>query len=570
MEDLIKNLLNETIDNELNQLADKDNIWLETPVTPKVFFEEWLKQPLYPEQLKAIESIFTNDSIEWSRAFTEYLLLWGEGSGKDFICTRIVIYVAYWLMCLKNPQGYFKLAKDEPIDIVNVSVSGPHAKDVFFKRLVSVIRNVKDPKNGKNWFLEKGMDLRDNKDIQTTKINFKNSITAYSLNSVKYTGEGKNIILAIFDEVAEFKPHKAKELYDNLWHTASSRYGREAGSYFKIFLISYMRNAHDFMMYRWEQTKKNSKGIYRSCKSTWEVNLGKTKGDFKEAYAKDPEGSARRYENKLIGSSSNTYIKFPERIILHANSKRTSPFLNNPLHISNLLDTTLQSWFLPGRVQEMIELEKSEFPGDKEKLNILKLRHQGAEYFVHIDLAKGNEKQGNCAVGFAVVHLFPINPENEDSNYGVYVDMAIQIKDKKEVDFEHLRKFIYKLEDMGFQIAGVSLDGYQSVDFIQRLRDRGIEAKTISVDRDNSAYDSVKELIYTKKLDYYKYPILMRELKELIITTNGKIDHPEISNERSLLEGNSKGSKDVSDSIAGAVANALGHKPEDTDWFSVL
>jgi len=60
------------------------------------------------------------------------------------------------------------------------------------------------------------------KDIQMSKVNFKKNITAHSLNSVKYSGEGKNILLAIFDEIAEFKPHKAKEIYDNLWFTAET------------------------------------------------------------------------------------------------------------------------------------------------------------------------------------------------------------------------------------------------------------------------------------------------------------------------------------------------------------
>ena len=40
-------------------------------------------------------------------------------------------------MCLYSPQAYFNFTDGEDIDLVNVSVNGRHAKDVFFKRFTT-------------------------------------------------------------------------------------------------------------------------------------------------------------------------------------------------------------------------------------------------------------------------------------------------------------------------------------------------------------------------------------------------------------------------------------------------
>ena len=124
----------------------------EQPVSMTVFFNDWLGQVLYPEQQKALEDIFGTNPLEWSVTYNEALLLWGKGAGKDFIIARALVYVGYWLLCLKDPQKYFDIGTGTPIDFANVSINSSLAKDVFFKEFVSVLRRVKNPKTGKNWF----------------------------------------------------------------------------------------------------------------------------------------------------------------------------------------------------------------------------------------------------------------------------------------------------------------------------------------------------------------------------------------------------------------------------------
>jgi hypothetical protein len=527
------------------------------------------------DEIESIECVGEEDFYDLEVPETHNYLaqdILHHNSGKDFICVRIIAYTAYFLMCLKSPQKYFKFADNEPIDLVNVSVSGDHAKKVFFTRLTQAVKNTINPESGKNWFEEKGMDLRDGKDVQTATIKFKNNITAHSLNSQKYTGEGKNILLAVFDEVGEFKPHKAKELYENLWFTAQSRWGRKENAPFRIVLISYLRDENDFMNFHWEETKQ-VENIFRSRKCTWEVRPDKTMEDFAPAFNKNPEEALRRFANELSGSLGNSFITYRDRIRNNVNKERKSPFIDNPIRTDDLNSLQLASWFKPFSVEELNTLidkvEKNK--EDEIKIRKLKEQHSDTQYYIHIDLAKGKEG-GDCA-GFALVHPYKLNPFLDESGTGVYLDLVMQLKgkDNKEIDFEKIRHFIYNLQDRGFPIAKVTLDGYQSVDMLQLLNKREINSEQLSVDKNDVAYQTLKELIYSGRLNYYEYIVLLRELEELKRISNGKIDHPDISRRRSLEENDDRGSKDCSDAVAGASLMALESSESEGDWvgFSV-
>jgi hypothetical protein len=545
-------------DEGIKQEEQRTKFFKIQPVSPKVFFTEWIPPALSDEQLKAVNSLFemTEDGLVWNKEYMEYLLLWGEGGGKDFTCSRLLTYCAYYLMCMSNPQGYFGIAENEPIDIINVSINAQHARNVFFHKFSTAVKRVVNPKTGNNWFEEQGVDLRDGQDVQSTMIKFGNSVRAHSLHSEKYAGEGLNVLLAVFDEVGEFKPQRAKELYEALWHTETSRYGNK----FKMLLISYMRDPFDFMMYRWEQTKKST-NVYRSMKSTWEVNPLKKREDFQLAYDKNPEEASRRFENKNIAGSGNRFFKYQERIREYANKDRISPIVNNPKYVSNLLGTQFHPWFKPNYTKEMYDL--SRIPKhiltkeQNDRLYYLLAQHQYSKYYIHIDLAKADADAGQDCAGFAMVHPYLSNPIDEMSVVGVYVDLAIQLRVRGgELNFENIRKFIYDLYDKKFIIDSVTLDGWQSLDFCQLLTTKGIKTEVLSVDRSFQPYNTLKEQLYTRKLDYYEYIILMRELEELI-QENGKIDHPDISNRRANEEGTDKGSKDVADAVAGATYMAI-------------
>lgn len=527
----------------------------EKPVSIEIFFRDWLGQPLYSEQIIALRYIFGENPEEWNQEINEALLLWGKGAGKDWLIARVLVYVGYWLMCLKDPQKYFGIGIGTPIDFANVSINSALAKDVFFKEFVNVLRRLKNPKSGKNWFAEKGMDLRDDQDVQTRKVIFspkeKKNITAYSLDSERYTGEGKNLLVVIFDEVGAFKVNNARKLHDNLIDTQRSRFPK----HHKMILMSYKYDDNDYMQIRWRETKED-KNVYRSLKRTWEVNVKRKKEDFQKKYDKDPEGAERVYECR--GSSSETgYFKYKKKIRENVNQERHTPLLEQELRVTDIIGIQFKSWFKGNYIEEFDLYTENK---EKEKiLELLKEQHSDNEYFIHIDLAKGSE--GDCAAGFAMVHPYLLNPFEEETERGIYVDLMIQIKAEDpngEIIFGHIRNLILnKLRnELGFNIKRVTLDGYQSVDFIQIMKGHEIESKLLSVDKDTEAYDTLKGLIYKNNINYYPYNVFFRECEELK-KENGKVDHPSISQKRAEEEGDEKGSKDVSDAVAGATKSAL-------------
>jgi len=477
-----------------------------------------------------------------------------HNSGKDFLCERMLIYVAYWLICLRSPQKYLGRAEGTPIDLVNTSVNEEHAANVFFEQFCEALKLVINPETGKNWFEEQGMDIRTGRDILTTKVRFPKNITAYSCNSIRWTAEGKNVLIGILDEIAEFKYDKAKALYTNLKATATSRFPDKH----KIVLISYLIDEFDFMLSHWRDVAARPaplrQKVYMSNKATWEVNLLVTREDYADAYEKDPEDSARRYENIIPSKSGQKFLKDGIKITNAVYDFDGSPIISEtPQFSTNLNTETLQVWFKPYNIKEIYNLEQElalnpTSPALRSKIDALKDMHSGANYYIHIDLAKGAVDYA----GFCLLHTY----QKTESQIGYYVDLIVQLQpDGKEINFEQIREFIFKLQTIGYPIAKVSLDGWASVDFMQLLDKRGIPCELVSLDRTMQPYNTLKDILYQEILGYYYNPILLRELNELQIINN-KVDHPRESSERLKEEGKGLGSKDLADSLAGAVFTA--------------
>lgn len=560
------------VDGRIVKYSPEGSAFEENPVSFEEFCKTFLNQPVHPPKKEVAEAILGQNPLIWDTQYIEALLLWGKGSGKDFITSRLLTYIGYWIKCLKNPQKYFGTADGTPIDFANVSINGAQAKEVFFKEFVSTIKRTINPLTGKNWFAEHGMDLRDDQDIQKRKVIFspegEKNITAYSLDSERYTGEGKNLLVVVFDEVGAFRVAKAKELHTNIQDTQTSRFPRHR----KIILISYLYDEYDFMQIRWKESA-NDTDVYRSGpKATWEMNPYRKKEDFKKKYSKDPEGAERIYECKGGGERKNRFFKFKDKIREWINPERTCPVIEEAItyYDDELQTIGLKEWFYGGITEELYnisqrvkEINKEEdanlFNELIERYNIVRDTHQGAIYGAHFDLAKG--AKGDCA-GLTLGHFYPImNPflEGGEQDRGFYIDLQMQIKTKNidgEILFERLHQFIYRLmEEKHFDIKVVTFDGWQSLNSIQNMEAKGISSYVLSVDKDTKAYDLLKEYLYkntnTKRyLDYYHYNVFLRELEELRFE-NGKIDHPEISMKRDAEEGDERGSKDVSDSTAG-------------------
>jgi len=525
-----------------------DSIWEETPVDPDEFFEKFIGEPLFAgPQRDLVRNAFGNDPKEWSTEYDELQALWGKGSGKDRTSSKALCYAVYKLMCMKNPMEYLSAGAEkvpsieDKLELGNVCINSKLAKEVFFKYFKIMVRSCKNPKTGRNWFVERGLNLRHN--IKTRQIDFPKNITAHSLDSEEYTGEGLNLFFVIFDEVGGFDPKKASGLYDALVTSARSRFPK----YMKIFLISYKRSDNDFMMLRFDQAAKEPQTYRSGPYATWEVNLKRVKEDFTKDYIRDPEGSKRTYECKGK-TSEGGYFRYRSRISQVINGwMKDNPIVGDKISVMDLRNLQFKDWFDPA---------------------------PNTVYFIHVDLAKGAKGGDRCGLamghyqrdmevslppdfvqGVLINEGFDLSGAQGDKAVGAFMDLVLQIRApaEGEIMFEEVRGLIENLARVKkFPIQLVTYDGWQSMDSIQLLRKAGVHAEEQSVDRDNEAYDTLKSLIYRGIFECYPHNILIRELEELTVTPKGKVDHPAHSSRRVLNEdGMNQGSKDIADAVAG-------------------
>jgi len=542
----------------VNELKNENVLWDEEPVSPTEFFDKFLGEPCYPLQQEFVDKVLGTDGPTWDTTYNEALALVGKGGGKDRTISKIVVYIVYRLLCMRNPQKCLMgntATVESAIDIGNVSMNARLAKDVFFKNFKMLLKHVKNPKTGNNWFEEKGVEL--NKAILTREVKFPKNITVYSLDSEEYTGEGLNLLVVVYDEVGGFQAKKAKELYDALKKTQRSRYPL----HHKTLLLSFPRDENDFMMTRFNQAQ-DEPTTWRIQHATWEWNPTKKKEDFSDDYVKDPVQAARVYECKVtIGE--RTYIRYREQLLENFTNDRENPCLNNEFWTANLLNLKFKPSFVP----------------------LL-----GTQYFAHIDLAKGKEG-GDCAgivIGHAQKNMKSklsqkyleelLKTEGLDfSKYadkpqlGLVIDLALQIRARagQEIQLEEVRLFLgYLKHQLRFNIRKATYDGWQSLGEIQQMRKIGILSEEQSVDKDRIAYDTLKTFIYQGLFSCYWHPVLIRELEELQVLDNGKVDHPDNSSRRATEEGRIEGSKDVSDGAAGVARLGKEEGAEFAAWIS--
>jgi len=520
---------------------DSDELWHEKPVDSRTFFRDFLHEPMYPLQQEYCDAVLGTDPYEWSTDIQEAHAFWGKGSGKDRTNAKLFAYVIYRLLCMRSPAEHLGLAKGSPLDLVNVSINAKLAKDVFFANLKGILKATKNPKTGQNWFAEQGVDLEEGKDSKKLEINFPRGITAHSLNSEKYTGEGLNILFAVMDEVGSFRVKKGMDLYKALRRTITSRFSRGHG---KLCLLSYKYHDNDLMEILFKQGKSKPH-VFSSHHATWEVNLGVDRQGLAEEYAEDPEGAQMAFECKGEGHIGG-YIRRRQTIPQAVDGE--NPILGDLLSTDSPGSIGFKDWFRGSL---------------------------GRHYVVHIDLAKGKTKERGDAASFVMAHaeqMFAhydqrtvdellelgiditsnLDSDPKTPRKGVKIDLALQITSESgsEVDFMEVRQLVYRLKTMyGFNILYVTFDGFQSIDSIQDIIRHGIDASTLSVDKSMAPYDTMKSKLYQGLIRFYPHPILQRELRELE-RRGDKVDHPDFSYERQSTEGVLKGSKDVADGLA--------------------
>lgn len=455
-----------------------------------------------PDYLNAASECWPSvkDELEelFNGAYIEAVFCGAIGGGKSYKTSIIISYMVYRVLCLKDPQKYFRLARGSTICFINMSINAGQSHKVVFGEIKARIDN--SPWFRKYYFPDPTI---------RSELRFPKNIIVFPGNSKETFPLGFNILGGVMDEAAWFTETETRDVAEDIFNALYNRIKNRFGERGLLVMISSPRYVDDFIEKKMREAQTNTK-IFARRKMLWESKPASHYSgmwmDFQE-YKIPIEHEIEANRNPEV--FKRDYMAIPVLAL--------EPYLKQYNLLVKAIDTSI------------------EIPTDEH--GRLKPWFRGKErtwYYIHIDLSHLRD-----ATGFAMAH-------SEGTN--IIVDLMLRIKAPVggEIYFSQIREKIYDLDKRGFKIDGITFDGWQSIDSIQQLRERGFECGVLSVDKDTAAYDTLKGLVYEDRLKTYLYPPFFEEMRRLELINGTKIDHPPHG-----------GSKDVADAVAGAVYSTV-------------
>lgn len=506
--------LERLLTNQATTKKELDNLawFLEHPECEHriVDIREFIDNPEYLNAGKECWESIKNDAEElFKGGYTEAVLCHGIGSGKSFFASVITAYQVYRLLCLKDPQVYFGLAKGSQICFINMSIRAEQSKKVVFGEIKARIDNSPWFRN----YYPPDPDIR-------SELRFPKNISIFPGNSKETFPLGYNIFGGVMDEAAFYTDTETHDVAEDMFNALHSRIKNRFGEKGLLVMISSPRYVDDFIEKKMKEAETNQK-IFAKRKMLWES---------KPAYC---------FSGKWIDFDG---YKIPAEYETEA-GRNPEAFKRDYMAIPSL---ALEPYFKRWDLIELAVDPKLEHPVDEQGRFKDWFKGKGKQYRIHVDLSLKRD-----ATGFCMGH-------NEGDT--VVIDLMLRIKAPVggEINFGEIRAMILELKARGFDIASVSYDGWQSIDSRQILKENGFNCDVLSVDKDTAAYDTLKEKIYTGKLKCYRYKPFFEEMKRLELVEGKKVNHPNVAG----------ASKDVSDCVASVTFQCVLNPNNVMFWFA--
>jgi len=502
---------------------------------PEFVSEQDQPRPKNKELLIDIfDSGTTFEEFENLGKYEEILYIAGVGSGKGFCSSMSIVYVVYRLLCLKNPQEYFHLAKGTKIAFINISKSFNQAKDVVFGDIKNRIDNNK-------WF----QSFYPPDPRIKSKIRMPKNIYILPIGSNEEAPLGYNIFGAVIDEASFHTLTKEKDYAEESYNQIKKRIRSRFMSRGKLFIITSPRYVYDFAEKKFKEAETNPK-ILRRRTPLWEAlpedsysgekfDLGTYLSTFagtmvpieyEDEFKQNPERAMRDY-GAQPSMAIQGFFNDPDVIKKMANYNRKHPI--------DPKTGEFAEWFYNLRSSENYDPDKR---------------------FIHIDLGLNKNGRGdNCGFCLGKFAGWKESKSIEgkiEKRPKIFIDFMLRISARSardEIQFEDVRQYIYKLKDIGYNIAKISFDGWNSIDSLQTLNSAGFNAELLSIDRNPESYYTLKSALLDGRLDYYYYQPFIDELSQLEEIKGNKIDHPR------------SGKKDVADCVSGICYHAAKGTP---------
>ena len=514
--------------------------------------------------------------------FYEVVLGGGIGIGKNYFADMSLSYDLYKLSCLYSPQAFYELAPGSKIIFIHQSKTEKLAKEVVFEQFGNRLEL-------SGYFPKYFMFDRKFRKV----MKFPHLIEVLPISSADTSALGMNVFGAVIDEMnfmskikkstrmlkyGEDEYDQAEVLYRTIIRRMESRFDRLGRLPGKVYLISSANYENDFIDRKEKEAEENPH-IFTMHMAQWESfttkdgSLMPKKYSGKFFFVRKPSENAAGgvYDTRPEVADEKDTLNIIEVPIEHKEAfdrdligslrdiagvavTRTSRFISKDYIKKSF--SLYESIYGKEQIftEKTIELTVNSEVQDLVNTTFLRRLSPHGPFGIHIDLAIS----GDCA-GIAICHAIGSRKINVRLTYnrdtGEFSKEAkgslpifgvpglLQVVPPKggEIELHVLRGLVGIVADY-IPIYWLTMDRHQSASTLQYFRSRNVATGILSVDRSPEAYIETKFAIKEQRVYMARHNVILEEMPLLDQdNTTGKIDHPE------------GGSKDLSDSLAGAV-----------------
>lgn len=602
---------------------DQDNMSLTQLKKFHSYYKDWIEQSDYLKRV-CTDDIFFDTVVSISEPYEEHtydLTIDTDHSycfdgviSHNTIAELIMMRKMYELSCFRNINAMFNLMSKTNIMFLYFSVNQKQAERTGFGEYRALIDN-------SPYFNE---NFQRNPRLNSLLV-FPEGIS-YAYGSSASDSIGMSVICSMLDE-ANFiggngpskDSEKATDLYANIVNRSNSRFIVDGGVNHSLNILVSSATYENSATERQIRLSRNDPHTIVAAPAQWDVkpkNFSKKffyvfKGsNYLEANIVNSTDDVNNYRVSE-GMSKHKYIDGLEdydsinKVIEELPPHMQSKFLKVPVDLragfeANLLRSlqdiggvstgsqgklfsspmVLQDCIDENRHHPFVSKEIVISTGDD--INVkdylrddFRLKYPERPRYLHIDQSFRTD-----STGISCVYVDSIVEEDGVKKPVFGVDFMLRInppKPPKKIAIYKIRNFvIYLVNVVGMKIGKLTYDIFNSEESRQILEEMGFNVGYLSVDRTDKPYLDLVEIMYEKRIKLYDYPILRYELLNLLHDRiRRKVDHPKVVTDDGFVEYDGKGndgvtgtrvgSKDVADSLCGAIQNALQSSVSDAE-----
>lgn len=570
-----------TYDSLINDVWDEVPVDIDTFIDDKQYMRNYFYPDnksciVYPRWRKELKILFNNPY-----KFSEICFTGGIGLGKSEAAKLGLCYLSYRLMCLKNPQLFYNKPVGKPIVILFFNNTKDLAEKVLLQPFIDML--ITSP-----WFLERG------KMVGREHIRYiPNKNIRFEAGSKDSHAIGQDIFAAIIDEInfaagqdVSMEKSKIMKTYAAINTRITNRFRVEGNVHGKLFMVSSKKSEYDFLE-QYAQKMKDQENFYIVDDKVWNIVPQEKTGYSGKMFNLAIGGDI--LPSKVIPDDEDVeeYIKQGYEILEVPIEEKQKFILDMDRSLMDIAAVSLSyvTKFLNyDIIQQCYCEDKNPFTnevistGVKDDLEIRQFfilnsipsNIRKKPTFIHIDTSLTGDRTGIgavCMLGKEKIEKFDLQSNKTIKTYQTIYkhifNIEIQCPKNSEISFQKTRNFIMYLRQNGFNICGITLDGFQSADTIQLLKLNDFEnVDRLHFEKTPEIYLTFRNALIEKRIKLLNIKILEKEMLQVERNNQtGKFSHPENTGE---------GHGDGCDACAGALYNAILHESEYNDTLSSL